>query len=102
MVTSAITATHRVSRPAGPLAQTRLAPVNWLRQHARRVVAEAAIADGWGDPVTWLNQALVLFEDRYQERLTAACRSLLRRAGAPVPRRPADSGIPAALRARSA
>jgi DNA-binding NarL/FixJ family response regulator len=39
-----------------------------------------------------------VFEDRHQERLTAACRSLLRKAGAPVPRRAADSGIPAALR----
>jgi DNA-binding CsgD family transcriptional regulator/tetratricopeptide (TPR) repeat protein len=75
-----------------------LEPVNWLRQHARRIAAEAAIEDGWGDPVAWLHQALVVFEDRGEERLTAACRSLLRKAGAPVPRRAADSGIPAALR----
>ena len=75
-----------------------LAPVDWLRQHARRLVAEAAIADGWGDPISWLHQALVVFEDHGQERLTATCRSLLRKAGAPVPRRGTDSGIPAALR----
>jgi DNA-binding CsgD family transcriptional regulator len=75
-----------------------LEPVNWLRQHARRLAAEAAINDGWGDPITWLRQALVVFEDHHQERLTAACRSLLRKAGAPVPRRGADSGIPPALR----
>jgi DNA-binding CsgD family transcriptional regulator len=75
-----------------------LAPVDWLRQHARRLVAEAAIADGWGDPVRWLQQGLVVFEDHHQERLTAACRSLLRKAGAPVPRRGADSGIPGRLR----
>ena len=75
-----------------------LAPVDWLRQHARRLVAEAAIADGWGDPVPWLRQALVVFEDHGQERLTATCRSLLRKAGAPVPRRGTDSGIPAPLR----
>jgi DNA-binding CsgD family transcriptional regulator len=77
-----------------------LAPVNWLRQHARRLVAQAAIEDGWGDPATWLREALVVFEDHRQERLTAACRSLLRKAGAPVPRRSADSAIPAALRER--
>ena len=70
----------------------KLAPVNWLRQHARRLVAEAAIADGWGDPVAWLHQALVVFEDHQQERLTAACRSLLRKAGAPVPRRAPTPG----------
>lgn len=75
-----------------------LTPVDWLRQHARRLVAEAAVTDGWGDPVTWLRQALVTFEDHSQDRLIASCRSLLRKAGAPVPRRSADSGIPAALR----
>jgi len=75
-----------------------LAPVGWLRHHARRLVAEAAVADGWGEPVPWLQQALVVFEDHQQERLSAACRSLLRKAGAPVPRRSAGSGIPSALR----
>lgn len=76
-----------------------LAPVDWLRQHARLLVAESAISVGWGDPVAWLQQALVVFEDHHQERLTAACRSLLRKAGAPVPRRATDSGIPPSLRA---
>jgi predicted ATPase/DNA-binding CsgD family transcriptional regulator len=75
-----------------------LEPVNWLRHHARRLVAQAAIEDGWGDPVTWLYQGLALFEDHRQERLTSACRSLLRKGGAPVPRRGSDSGIPGALR----
>jgi hypothetical protein len=26
----------------------------WWQQHARRVVAEAALQDGWGDPRAWL------------------------------------------------
>ena len=28
--------------------------VAWYRHYARRVAAEAALADGWGDPVGWL------------------------------------------------
>lgn len=75
-----------------------LAPVHWFQQLARRLTAEAAIADGWGDPAAWLREALVCFEEHGQERLVTACRSLLGKAGAPVPRRRQDSQVPAALR----
>jgi DNA-binding CsgD family transcriptional regulator/tetratricopeptide (TPR) repeat protein len=75
-----------------------LATVPWFRALARRLMAEAAIADGWGDPATWLREALVCFEERGQERLVTACRSLLGKAGAPVPRRRQDSHVPTALR----
>jgi len=75
-----------------------LARVGWYRHFARRLVAEAAIADGWGDPVGWLRVALPHFEKHGQERLVAACRSLLHKAGATVPRRDPDSRIPSALR----
>ena len=30
----------------------------WFRHLGRRLVAEAAVADGWGDPVPWLRAAL--------------------------------------------
>ncbi|HTW00052.1 MAG TPA: helix-turn-helix transcriptional regulator, partial [Streptosporangiaceae bacterium] len=74
--------------------------VAWYRQYARRVVAEAALADGWGDPVGWLREAASYFATRGDERLAAACRGLLRRAGAPVPRRRPGAGkIPGELRA---
>ena len=75
-----------------------LAPIDWHRQYGRRLVAEAAIADGWGEPTAWLQGALPVFEDHGHEEIAAACRSLLRRAGAPVPRRANPSAIPAGLR----
>lgn len=59
----------------------------WFRQVGRRLVAEAAIVDGWGEPERWLREALAVFDARDEDRLASACRSLLRRAGAAVPRR---------------
>jgi len=74
--------------------------VAWYRQYARRLAAEAALADGWGDPVGWLREAAAYFADRGDDRVAAACRGLLRRAGAPVPRRrPGDGELPGRLRA---
>ena len=80
-------------RQMGPL-------VAWYRQYARRLAAEAALADGWGDPVGWLREAAAYFAARGDDRVAAACRGLLRRAGAPVPRhRPGDGELPGSLRA---
>jgi DNA-binding NarL/FixJ family response regulator len=61
--------------------------VAWYRHYARRVCAQAALADGWGEPVAWLREAADYFAARGDDKVAAACRSLLRRAGAPVPRR---------------
>lgn len=71
----------------------------WLRQLGRRLLAEAAAADGWGQPVPWLRQALAFFDDRGEQRIASACRSLLRKAGAPVPRRRGEEEVPGPLRA---
>ena len=61
---------------------------------------EAALADGWGEPVGWLREAAAYFAARGDDRVAAACRALLRRAGAPVPRRrPGDGELPGRLRA---
>jgi DNA-binding CsgD family transcriptional regulator len=79
-------------------ADSALAPISWWRHVARRLVAEAAIADGWGEPVEWLRDALPDFEARGQDRLAAAARSLLQKAGAPMPRRRQDDAVPVALR----
>jgi DNA-binding CsgD family transcriptional regulator len=76
---------------------TALAAVPW-RHFARRLVADAAIADGWGDPVGWMREALSVFEAQGQGRLAAAARSLLQKAGAPLPRRRRDDSVPPALR----
>jgi len=74
--------------------------VAWYRQYARRIAAQAALADGWGDPVSWLREAAAYFDARGDDRIAAACRALLRRAGAVVPRpRPGDDGLPDGLRA---
>ena len=74
--------------------------VAWYRQYARRVAAQAALADGWGEPVGWLREAEGYFAARGDEPVAAACRGLLHQAGAPVPRRRAGgTRVPGQLRA---
>ena len=80
-------------RQMGPL-------VAWYQQYARRVVAEAALSDAWGEPVAWLREATAYFAARGDDQVAAACRGLLRGAGAPVPRhRTGDGELPGRLRA---
>lgn len=74
-----------------------LAEAPWYRSMARRLVAEAAIADGWGTPAVWLREALDFFTTAGLDEPARACRSLLRRAGAPVPRHPAEHDVAADL-----
>jgi DNA-binding CsgD family transcriptional regulator len=82
-------------------ADAKMGPlVAWYRHYARRLAAQAALADGWGDPVPWLREAAGYFAARGDSRVAAACRGLLRRAGAPVPRRhPGGADVPGQLRA---
>lgn len=67
----------------------------------RLLVAPAAHADGWGDPVTWLRETLAAVEAQGLDALAGRCRVLLREVGAPVPRRGrGDSGaVPPTLAA---
>ncbi|HVB42044.1 MAG TPA: BREX system ATP-binding domain-containing protein [Streptosporangiaceae bacterium] len=58
----------------------------WWSQVIRRIVAPAAISDGWGDPETWLRDAARDFDASGHARLASACRGILRRAGMRVPR----------------
>ncbi|MGH3174815.1 MAG: hypothetical protein ACRDPF_13245, partial [Streptosporangiaceae bacterium] len=51
-------------RQMGPL-------VAWYRQYARRLAAEAALADGWGEPVAWLREAAAYFAARGDDRVAA-------------------------------
>ncbi|MFI6227699.1 helix-turn-helix transcriptional regulator [Micromonospora echinospora] len=63
-----------------------------------RLVAEAALADGWGDPILWLRTAEEYFHLAGLPRAASACRALLRRGGASAPqRRDGRDQIPAAL-----
>ncbi len=78
-------------------ADAALAAAPWLHNLGRRLVAEAAIADGWGDPATWLQHAHAFFSGTAPE-LARACRSLLRHGGWSLPR--PDPGVPPALAAR--
>jgi DNA-binding CsgD family transcriptional regulator len=52
-----------------------------------RLVAEAALHDHWGDPVSWLRDAEGVFVTGGQVRIASACRDLLRQAGARTTRR---------------
>ena len=66
-----------------------------------RLVAEAALADGWGDPVAWLRTAEEYFHGLDIPAVAGACRALLRQAGANVAqRRTGRELIPAPLRAQ--
>jgi DNA-binding CsgD family transcriptional regulator len=59
----------------------------WFRNVGRRLVAEAMVTDGWGDPVPWLREAAAFFDGHGNHVLAGVCKDLLRAAGAPVPRR---------------
>jgi DNA-binding CsgD family transcriptional regulator len=65
----------------------------WWNHLARRLIAESALHDGWGEPVAWLREAAASFESTGHAQLASACRGLLRRAGVPVPRSGRGSAI---------
>jgi DNA-binding CsgD family transcriptional regulator len=72
-----------------------------VRPLALRLIAEAALTDGWGQPVPWLREALSFFEENQYLAVATACRTLLARAGVPLPRRGrGTSSVPHPLRAR--
>ncbi|AGL19071.1 AAA family ATPase [Actinoplanes sp. N902-109] len=69
------------------------------RHLALRLVAEAAVTDGWGRPAPWLRAAEQHFHATGMTRVADACRALLRRAGESVPqRRRGAEAIPPELR----
>jgi hypothetical protein len=46
----------------------------WYRHYARRLAAEAALADGWGEPAPWLREAAAYFAGRGDGPATGSCR----------------------------
>ena len=63
-----------------------------------RLVAEAAIRDGWGTPGTLLQTAESIFTRLRLGRASAACRALLKSTGHAAPRRRAgEAELPASL-----
>ena len=78
-----------------------LVPVSQLSHMAQRLVAEAAIRDGWGAPAEWLRPAYEYFESSGTPAPARACGSMLRSIGEPVARRGrGDAVVPQDLRAR--
>ncbi|WP_440098029.1 helix-turn-helix transcriptional regulator [Streptosporangium sp. H16] len=66
-----------------------------------RLVAEAALADGWGEPLVWLRTAEEYFHQAGIPAVTGACRAMLRGAGAAVAqRRTGREQVPSGLRAQ--
>ena len=80
--------------------RTRLASfAPWWNHLARRLTAPAALQDGWGQPVGWLREAAAEFEVTGHSRLASACRGILRKAGARVPRSGrGEAKVPAQMR----
>jgi DNA-binding CsgD family transcriptional regulator len=71
----------------------------WWNHLARRLVAQSAIEDGWGEPVAWMQEAAAGFDATGHVQLASACRGILRRAGVPVPRSGrGNAKVPAQLR----
>ena len=75
----AVRRTRGRSRPPGFAAQRLL---------AERLVAECALADGWGEPGAVAHRGREFFQRPDHPHVARACRSLLRAAGARLPRRP--------------
>ena len=76
-----------------------LAATPWWARFLRLIALEAAIADGWGEPVPQLRADLAAYEGAGDIALGRICRELLRRAGAETRRGRGDSVVPARLRA---
>ena len=71
----------------------------WWNHILHRLVAAAALRDGWGEPVPWLRAAADELDESGFALVASACRGLLRQAGERVPsQRRAGSAVPGQLR----
>jgi DNA-binding CsgD family transcriptional regulator len=80
--------------------RVQLAPfAAWWNHLVRRLVATAALEDGWGQPAAWLREATAEFQASGHDRLASACRGMLRKAGERVPRSGrGEARVPAQMR----
>ncbi|MFG3539678.1 helix-turn-helix transcriptional regulator [Streptomyces clavifer] len=79
--------------------EARSAAFPVARHLGLRLVADAARADGWGEPVAWLRTAEEFFYGAGVQPVAAACRAALRQAGASVTQhRGGRDRIPSSLR----
>jgi len=58
----------------------------WWNHIFHRLVAPAALRDGWGQPRAWLWEAVRDLDEARYHRVVSACRGILRQAGERVPR----------------
>jgi DNA-binding CsgD family transcriptional regulator len=78
--------------------QEAAAPFPVARHLQLRLVGEAALDDGWGEPVDWLRSAEQYFHSGHVAAVAGACRALLRKAGVRVmQRRSGVDAVPAPL-----
>jgi DNA-binding CsgD family transcriptional regulator/tetratricopeptide (TPR) repeat protein len=61
-----------------------IAHLSWWNRLLRLLALEAAVIDGWGDPVPALRADLAAHEHAGDDQLARTCRDLLRAAGAPT------------------
>jgi DNA-binding CsgD family transcriptional regulator/tetratricopeptide (TPR) repeat protein len=74
-------------------------PSGWRMAHAQVIVAEAALAGGWGSPGLWAEAAAAYLENVGLSRMAGRARAVMRRSGVPVRRRGrGESDVPAHLR----
>jgi DNA-binding NarL/FixJ family response regulator len=79
-------------------AMTHPVPLPHLRHTARRLVAQAAVKDGWGDPAIWLRHDLAYFDEAGHPAIAKTCRALLRAAGGHLTRKTPGPALPSHLR----
>jgi DNA-binding CsgD family transcriptional regulator len=72
-----------------------IAHLSWWHRLLRLLALEAAVTDGWGDPVPALRADLAAHEQTGDQQLARTCRDLLRAAGAPTRRRGPAPLLPA-------
>lgn len=80
-------------------ADAMLAAQHWWRRLMRLLTWQAAVADGWGDPVTGLRGDLAGFEADGADALARIARDLLRQTGVTVRRGRSATAVPPQLRA---
>ena len=74
--------------------EEQMAGADWWTRLLRLLVLQAALADGWGDPVPQLRADLTAFEAAGDKELARTCRELLRRGGVTVRRGRGESRVP--------
>ena len=81
-------------------AERELRDAPWWSRVLSVPVHQAALTDGWGDPVNGLRADLRAFETGEDRELARICRDLLRSAGVTVRRGRGDNAVPPHLGAR--